>query len=98
MNTTAAKSMLALMPTAALLCGSLIVFYRHKTAYALLQLLGVGFLVIVVLAHILEGFRLLTWMGWGQQQSIGHYIDLCSAIMAAVLFPAGYFLQSLRPK
>jgi hypothetical protein len=40
-------------------------------------------------AHVAEHFRLLSWMGWGQPKSAGHYIDLASAILGSTLLSLG---------
>lgn len=95
-NSVLVKSLLALLPVSALLAGSARSFFANKTAFRLLQLAGAGCLLVVVLAHISEGLHLLAWMGWGEEQSLGHYLDLSSAILGVTLFPAGYLLQSLR--
>ena len=34
----------------------------------------------------------------GLENSVGHYIDLCSAVVAATLFPMGYLLHALRTR
>jgi hypothetical protein len=69
---------------------------RHAVALALvgwyLMLLGTGCLIIVVLTHVCETFRLFPVMGWGLKHSQGHYLDLSAAILSLVFFPAGYFL------
>ena len=65
---------------------------------AFLQLVGAGCLVLVVLAHICEAFGLLPWMGWGLADSVGHYIDLSSAILALTLFPIGFVWLALQRK
>ena len=36
--------------------------------------------VIVIVTHIAEALRLFPAMGWGEPRSIGHYVDLTSAI------------------
>jgi hypothetical protein len=59
------------------------------------MLLGVGCLVVVVLAHVCERLHLLPWMGWGLEQSAGHYLDLCAAVLALMLLPAGYLMRVL---
>jgi len=98
MNGTLLKALVVLAPTAMLLAGSIALFRRQKTAYALLQLLGAGSLLVVVLTHVFEALRAFSWMGWGQENSAGHYVDLCSAVLAATLFPVGYLLQALRTR
>jgi hypothetical protein len=45
--------------------------------------------MIVVLTHIAEGLRVLTFMGWGEAHSAGHYINLSSAVLAVTLLPGG---------
>ena len=60
-----------------------------------LQLAGAGCLVIVVLTHFCEGLGLFPWMHWGDEHSIGHYLDLVSAVLSLILFPIGYLLYAL---
>jgi hypothetical protein len=69
---------------------SAVAFAREKTIWALVQLIGASLLVVVVLAHVAEVFRLLPSMGWGLPDSAGHYVDLVSALLGLVLFPVGY--------
>jgi hypothetical protein len=95
MNVTLLKSLIALLPTCALFSGSVILFSRGKTAYIFLQLLGAGCLVIVVLTHVSEALNLLPWMHWGLENSVGHYLDLSTAVLGFTLFPVGYLLQAL---
>ncbi len=96
MNATLLKGLAALVPTAMLFSGSLIQFIREKIACSLLQLLGSGCLVVVVLTHICEALHLFPWMHWGFEQSAGHYLDLGSAVLGLTLFPLGYLLQARR--
>jgi hypothetical protein len=96
MNATLLRAVLALVPTLALLAVSLIRFTRTKSTGSLLQLLGAAFLVVVVLAHICEGLGLLPWMRWGRPHSIGHYVDLASAVLGVALVPLGYVLARAR--
>ncbi len=96
MNATLLKSLLALAPTSALLVTAVIVFIRARSIGSFLQLLGAACLVIVVLTHLFEALGLLPWMGWGQQHSVGHYVDLWSAVFGLTLLPAGYVLRRLR--
>ncbi len=58
-----------------------------------MQLVGGGFLVIVVLTHICEALSLFSFMQWGSPHSAGHYLDLGSAILGIVLFPTGFLLR-----
>jgi hypothetical protein len=60
-----------------------------RLAYALL-LIGTALLVVVVLTHVAEAFRMFPSMGWGLSNSPGHYLDLVSAIVGPILLFAGY--------
>jgi len=53
-------------------------------------------MVAVVLTHVCEALGVFPGMGWGQEHSIGHYLDFGSAVLGGTLFPIGYLLQSLR--
>ena len=62
----------------------------HVTiVWRLLQIFGVVCLIVVVLTHIAERLQLFPGMGWGQPDSIGHYLDLISAIVGGVLLLVG---------
>lgn len=78
-----------------LLAGSMVLLSKRKTLSSFLQLVGAACLVVVVFAHIAEALRLLPWMGWGLEQSIGHYVDLGSAALGLALFPVGYLSDAL---
>jgi hypothetical protein len=62
------------------------------------QLLGTGFLVIVVLSHVCASRHLLPWMGWGLKHSAGHYLGLSSAILGLILLPSGFLLQAFEKR
>jgi len=49
--------------------------------------------VVVVLTHVCEALHVLPWMRWGEEQSVGHYVDLSSAVLGVTLLPVGYLLQ-----
>ena len=86
----------ALVPACMLFAGSAVLFFRGKTVCSLLQLLGAGCLVVVVLAHVSEALSLFPWMHWGLEHSAGHYLDLGSAVLALTFFPVGYLFHALR--
>jgi hypothetical protein len=65
------------------------------TIWQILQLLGVACLIIVVLTHVTEGYRIFPAMGWGLPNSAGHYLDLISAILGSTLFPLGFMGSAL---
>src|SRR5438094_2592659 len=96
MNPTLLRAILALVPALALLAVFLIRFARTKSAGSLLQLLGAAFLLVVVLAHLCEGLGILPWMHWARPHSIGHYLDLASAVLGVTLVPLGYVLVRKR--
>ena len=95
MNVTLLRALAALVPTCLLFSGSMILFLKGKSAWSFLQVLGAGCLVVVVLTHVSEALHLFPWMHWGLAHSIGHYLDLSSAILGLTLFPIGYLLYAL---
>ena len=96
MNHALLKVLLALLPVGMLFCGAFVLFVRQKTVGTLLQLLGAGCFVVVVLTHVCEVLGLISWMQWGREHSAGHYLDFCSALLGLTLFPVGYLLHSLK--
>jgi hypothetical protein len=57
-------------------------FRRGRTASSVLQLIGAACVVVVVLTHVAETLHAIPSMRWGQPDSVGHYLDLTSAIGA----------------
>ena len=100
MNVSLLKALVALLPACVLFSGSAVLFFRGKTVWSFLQLLGAGCLVLVVLTHVSEALDLFPWMHWGLEDSLGHYVDFWSAVLGLTLFPIGYLLHALtrRPK
>jgi len=98
MNVILLKALVASVPACMLLFGAGTWFFRGKTVYSFLQLLGAGCLVLVVLAHVSEGLHMFPWMLWGLKHSAGHYLDLSSAVLGLTLFPTGYLLHSLAKR
>jgi hypothetical protein len=96
MNTTSLRSLLALIPVVLLLSGAALLFLRDKRTSSLLQFFGAGCLLLVVLTHICETFRLFPSIHWGEDNSVGHYLDLGSAVFGLTLFPIGYFLHAVK--
>jgi hypothetical protein len=92
MNVTLLKALVALVIVCLLLFRSLASFFRQKSAGSLLQLVGAGCLIVVVLTHICEALRLFPWMHWGLEHSMGHYVDLWSAVLGLTLLFTGYLL------
>src|SRR6266404_2735880 len=95
MNVTLLKALVALLPACMLFSGSVVLFFRGKTVCSVLQLLGAGCLVLVVLTHVSEALHLFPSMHWGLEHSFGHYLDFWSAVLGLTLFPIGYLLHAL---
>jgi hypothetical protein len=98
MSVTLLKSLAALVPTCMLLFGSMVLFLRGKTVCSFLQLFGAACLVVVVLTHICEALHLFSWMQWGTEHSVGHYLDFGSAVLGLTLFPIGYLCHVLAKR
>ena len=95
MNGALARALVVLLPAVMLLWGAAALFVRGRSVYSFLQLIGAGCLVVVILTHIAEALTLFPLMHWGLKHSVGHYVDLWSAILGLTLFPMGYLLQAL---
>ena len=98
MSAALLKGLVALVPASTLFSGSAVLFFRGKTLCSLLQLLGAGCLVMVVLTHVCEALHLFPWMHWGLEQSVGHYFDFWSAVLGLTLFPLGYLYHALTKR
>src|SRR5258708_4282448 len=90
MNVMLVKALVALAP-ASLVAATM--FVRKRMLSSLLQLLGAAGLLSVVIAHVCEALELLPWMHWGEPHSVGHYVDLMSAVLGLTLLPLGFLLQ-----
>jgi hypothetical protein len=95
---TLMRALVASVPAGMLFAGALALFLRGRALSSLLQLLGAGCLVVVVLAHICEALHLFPSMEWGLEHSAGHYLDLGSALLGLTSFPIGYLLHTLNLK
>jgi hypothetical protein len=95
MNIPLLKALVALLPTSVLLSASVVLFLKGKTMSSLLQLLGAGCLVMVMLTHVCEALQLFPWMHWGSEHGVGHYLDASSAALGIALFPPGYLLYAI---
>lgn len=93
MSTTLIKSLGALVPASVLFFGSIILFSKTKSVASILQLFGAGCIIVAILTHVAEALQLFPSMHWGQEHSIGHYLDLTSAILGIALFSLGYLLH-----
>lgn len=95
MNATLAKVLVAMLPTCILFGASAVMFVKEKRLWSVLQLLGATGIVTVVLSHLCEALQFFPWMKWGQEYSVGHYVDLSSAVVGVTLFPLGCLLHAL---
>ncbi len=95
MNATLLKALIALVPAGMLFSGSAVLFFRGHSVCSFLQLLGAGCLVMVGFCHVFEALHLFSWMGWGLEHSVGHYLDFLSAVLGLTLFPVGYLFHAL---
>ena len=68
-------------------------FSRDRTRGALLQMVGCSCLLVVVGTHIAEELGILPGFGWGQRNSVGHYIDLTSAVLGVSCLIAGSLIR-----
>jgi hypothetical protein len=83
-NATLERAVVLAIPIALVLWCSIARFARAKTLSTVLQLLGAGILIIVVLTHVAEALFVFPSMGWGEPDSVGHYTDLVSALMCSL--------------
>ena len=95
MNMILVKPLAAFVPVCVVFGGSVALLFRVRTAWCVLQVVGAGGLVVVILAHLCEALHLLSWLGWGLEHSPGHYVDLLSAVLSVTLFPLGYLADAL---
>lgn len=94
MNVVLLKEGIGLMVTSVLLVWSLAVFIRAKTVGSSLQLLGTISLLVVVLTHMAEALHVFSFMRWGEPNSVGHRVDLLSAILGITCFPMGVVVRA----
>jgi formate hydrogenlyase subunit 3/multisubunit Na+/H+ antiporter MnhD subunit len=90
------RALIVAVPVFVLLALSIVRRARAKTLSTLLQLLGTACLIIVVLTHVAEGLALFQSMGWGEPHSLGHYVDLTSALLGGSLLVAALVTHVLR--
>lgn len=79
---TAMRALVGLVFAVGVLGYAVTRFRSHRTTSTILQVLGAGCLIMVVLTHVAEGLHAASSMGWGQPHSVGHYLDLTSAVLA----------------
>ena len=95
MNVTLLRALIALAPTLMLFSGAVLLYVRTKTTSSLMQVIGAGCLMVVVITHLCESLQLFPSMRWGLEHSAGHYLDFGSAVVGLTLFPVGYLFHAL---
>jgi hypothetical protein len=98
MNITLIRALAVLALVSVILIVLTTMFARQRKVSLLVQLVGAGCLTVVALTHVCEALHLFPWMHWGEEHSIGHYLDLASAILGLTLFPLGYLLRGLTKR
>lgn len=96
MNATSLRALILAAIVAPILGWSVLRVWRSAALATVVQLIGALGLAIVVAAHVCEGLRLLPRMGWGEPDSIGHYLDLSGMATGLTLLPLGYLLSRRR--
>ncbi|MBO0695652.1 MAG: hypothetical protein J2P56_06065 [Verrucomicrobia bacterium] len=95
MHGASIKALIALIPISVLFAGSVVIWLRRKSIATFLQFLGAACLAVVALTHVFEALDFFLWMGWGSEDSVGHYLDLLCAILGFSLFSAGYLIHAV---
>ncbi len=94
MNTTLVRALVVLVPVLAFAVWSGSALTRTPTPGTRLRFIGAMCLVVVVLTHVAEALNALPFMHWGSPDSVGHYLDLVSAIAGVTLTASGLLLQA----
>jgi hypothetical protein len=68
------KALILSVPACTLFAGAAVLSFRSRSVPSLLQLLGAGCLIVVVLTHDAEALDLFPGMGWGIE-SIGEAVE-----------------------
>jgi hypothetical protein len=90
MNPILVRALVASVPVFLLLVYSVAVLVTHQTLSSVLQLVGATCLAVMVLTHFAEALHLLAAMRW---DSVGHYLDLSSAVLGVTLTPIAFILR-----
>src|SRR6516225_8337900 len=86
------------IPAFILFGGSIIIFSKGRNVTSLLQMIGAGGLMVVVLTHFAETFQFLPWMGWGTQHSVGHLPRPHWRCPWLGIVPLGYLIQAMKTR
>jgi hypothetical protein len=92
MNAAVLKSLLALLAAGVFLAVSVAIFLTRRGLSSALQALGIGCFGVMALTHVFEAFSILPAFGWGQPRTIGHLIDLVSAMLGVMFVTTSFLL------
>ena len=92
-NPILVRALVASVPVFLLLVYSVAVLVTHQTLSSVLQLVGATCLAVMVLTHFAEALHLLAAMRWGEPDSVGHYVDLSSAVLGVTLTAIAFILR-----
>ena len=70
----------------------LLVHQRHRSRASTLLVLAALCFIVVSLTHVFEAHRVLTALGWGRPDTLGHYIDLAAAVSAMGFAVVGFVI------
>jgi hypothetical protein len=91
-------ALIILVPVSVLLAVSAGSLLRERSVPSSLQFVGAVCLLVVIVVHMCEALHLFPSMHWGEEHSIGHYLDLVSAVLGITLLPTGYVLRVLHKR
>ena len=92
MSAASVKGLLALAGACVFLAVSVTLFLTRRGVVSGLQALGIGCFGIMALTHFFEAFSILPAFGWGQPHTIGHLIDLVSALLGVTFVVTSFLL------
>lgn len=85
------RTLIAFALAVLLVAGAALGYHRRRSTTLRLILFAALCSWVVAAAHVCEAFGLLPGAGWGQPQSVGHYIDLGAAVLGLTLLGAAAF-------
>jgi|ERR1700732_5306949 hypothetical protein len=92
MNAAVLKGLLALVAACTFLGVSIVLFLTRRGLASALQAMGIGCFGVMALTHVFEEFSILPGLGWGQPHSVGHFIDLVTALLGVTFMTTSFLL------